>query len=94
MVLAFSDNALFGDLIINKAAKISEVIHKTYVDVYEGGTEAAAVTEVGMVATMVRPPLEPKNVFHMIVDHPFFFVIRDDSSGDNLFMGAIENPGK
>jgi serine protease inhibitor len=68
---------------------ISDVVHKTYVDVNEEGTEAAAVTSVEMRLTSVSEPEKP---FEMIVDHPFFFAIRDNETGLVLFMGSIVNP--
>jgi len=74
---------------INKKGKlyISEVKHKTFVDVNEEGTEAAAVTSVGMMLTSVQPA-----GFVMRVDRPFLFVIRDHRSGTILFMGKIVEP--
>lgn len=62
---------------------ISAVLHKTFVEVNEEGTEAAAVTavleEIGMTPTF-------------IVDRPFFCAIRDDKTGLILFMGYVVNP--
>lgn len=68
---------------------ISYVKHKTYVDVYEEGTEAAAVTAIGIAMSVAPSPEEP---FYMEVNKPFFFVIRDNTSGANLFMGYITDP--
>jgi serpin B len=70
---------------------ISAVIHKAYVDVNEQGTEAAAATAVVMMGAMaaMRPP-PPPPVFR--ADHPFVFLIRDNTSGGILFMGRVENP--
>lgn len=70
-------------------AYINKVKHKTYVEVNEEGTEAAAVTSVEMRATSVQ--IEPPP-FRMIVDRPFFCAIRDNKSGTILFMGAIVEP--
>jgi len=69
---------------------ISKVTHKTFVDVNEEGTEAAAVTVVQMDMTDSEP-LPPKT-FTMIVDHPFFFAIVDKKTGTILFMGSIVEP--
>lgn len=65
---------------------IGEVKHKTFVEVNEEGTEAAAVTSGGMQLTSFVPP------FSMVVDRPFFCAIRDDQTGTILFMGAIVEP--
>ena len=68
---------------------ISNVKHKTFAEVNEEGTEAAAVTSVEMRATSA---MRPRNTFRMIVDRPFFCAIADNKSGTLLFMGAINNP--
>jgi serpin B len=68
---------------------ISTVKHKTFVEVNEEGTEAAAVTSVGMGTTSIR---EQPERFNMVVDRPFFVAIRDNSTGTVLFMGTIVQP--
>jgi serine protease inhibitor len=83
---AFSDKADFSAM--GKNFKISEVKHKTFVEVNEEGTEAAAATSVGIV-TLSAPVNEP---FRMIVDRPFFCAIRDNRTGSLLFMGSIVEP--
>jgi serpin B len=62
---------------------ISLVKQKTFVDVNEEGTEAGAVTNVGISVTSlpVRRPF--------VVDRPFVFVLRERLSGTILFMGKI-----
>ena len=87
MGVAFQDSADLGGIGPNLA--ISEVKHKTYVDVNEEGTEAAAVTSVGVRATAV--PVKPVT-FYMEVNRPFFFAIRDNQSGEVLFLGVVQNP--
>ena len=67
---------------------ISEVKHKAFAEVNEEGTVAAAVTSVGMTLTS----LPPQN-FVMKVDRPFFFAIRDNATGNVMFMGSVVNPG-
>jgi serpin B len=69
--------------------EISEVVHKTFVQVDEEGTEAAAVTEVGMKQTVVFPP---ETISIMRIDRPFIFAIREHQSGTILFIGKIVNP--
>lgn len=63
---------------------ISEAKHKTFIRVDEKGTEAAAVTSVGMMPTSMPQP--------MIVNRPFVFIIHERESGTNLFMGKVMNP--
>lgn len=69
-------------------AWISSVIHKTYLEVDEEGTEAAAVTTV-MMAGSAAPEMDPPEPFTMRVDRPFFCAIIERNSGAMLFMGAI-----
>jgi serine protease inhibitor len=68
---------------------IDHVQHKTFVEVNESGTEAAAVTSIGVVATSAQIPTQP---FEMVLDRPFFCAIRDNETGTILFMGQIQNP--
>jgi len=90
MVQAFSsETADFSGMRKEKDLFISDVIHKTYIDVNEKGTEAAAVTAVIMVKTMIA---EPKKTFLMEINKPFFFAITDTQSGEILFMGIVNNP--
>ncbi|WP_445630045.1 serpin family protein [Nostoc sp. DSM 114167] len=84
---AFSNKANFSGM--GKNFAISQVKHKTFVEVNEEGTEAAAATSVGIVATSARQEPEP---FRMIVDRPFFCAIRDNQTGNILFVGSIIEP--
>ena len=73
--------------ILGKNLYIGEVLHKTFVEINEEGTEAAAVTSVGVRATSVPPPPIP-----FTADRPFFFAIRDDQTETVLFMGVVVDP--
>ena len=88
MGIAFQDRANFTGM-TSTPVNIDEVKHKTFVEVNEEGTEAAAVTSVGIRATSARPVDEP---FNMVVDRPFFVAIRDNQTGTLLFMGSIVEP--
>ncbi|MCK4921150.1 MAG: serpin family protein [Bacteroidales bacterium] len=67
---------------------ISRVIHKTFIDVNEEGTEAAAVTVVEMNLTSVGDGSIAINI-----DRPFIYVIREKTSGALVFMGKVGRPG-
>ena len=69
---------------------INQVRHKTFIDVTEEGTEAAAATSIGIMPTSIMIPEEEP--FTMEVDRPFFAAIRDRHTGSLLFMGAIADP--
>ena len=68
---------------------ISAVKHKTFIEVNEEGTEAAATTAVVMTRTSIPRPVSP---FQMVVNRPFFCVIRDNRTGMILFMGSMVEP--
>ena len=68
---------------------ISSVVQSTYWKVDEEGSEASAVTQIGVRATAIARPVEP---FQMIVDRPFFCAIEDRRNGALLFVGAIYDP--
>jgi serpin B len=68
---------------------IDQVLHKTFLEVDEKGTEAAAVTSARMTVTSTYPPKEP---VIMRIDHPFLFAIRERQTGNVLFIGKIGNP--
>lgn len=78
---AMSGNAL------ETGVHIAEVKQKTYVDVAEQGTVAAAVTGV-IMETASAPAL----TFDLVVDRPFFFAIHDARTDSILFLGAVNDP--
>lgn len=67
---------------------ISEVIHKTYITVDEDGTEAAAVTSIGIFTTSMPQYID------FNVNKPFLFFIREKSTGIILFMAKVGNVNK
>jgi serpin B len=69
---------------------IQDVQHKTYVELDEKGTRAAAVTsvEIGVAMAQINEPAP----FEMVVNHPFFCAIAEQQSGALLFAGIVTNP--
>lgn len=86
---AFSANADFSAMSDEKLY-LSEVKQKSFVEVNEEGTEAAAVTTGTFHALAMMQPEKP---FEMILDHPFFFVISEATTHSILFMGVVCDPG-
>ena len=87
---AFDDRADFSEIaepIGGNKIFISEVLHKSWCEVNEEGTVAAAATSVRATLTSLPPPK-----FVMKVDRPFFFAIRENQTGAALFMGSVTNP--
>ncbi|HHE37131.1 MAG TPA: serpin family protein, partial [Candidatus Cloacimonetes bacterium] len=86
MANAFTSAADFSKMTKKQKLYISNVKHKTFVDVNEEGTEAAAVTVVEMKLTSVGPG------FFMKVNRPFVFAIKEKETNSIIFIGKIVNP--
>ena len=94
MPTAFGDGETAADFTgLNEApnafTRISEVLHKTFIDVSETGTKAAAVTAV-MMANGTAMEDEPKQV---VLDRPFLFMILDNQTNLPIFIGAVRDIG-
>jgi serpin B len=76
-----ADFSRMADLSNGGNLSISEVKQKTFVDVNEEGTEAAAATSVGIVVTSAPATIE--------VNRPFLFAIRERLSGTIFFVGQV-----
>lgn len=83
---AFSSAADFSGITTEADLQIASVQHKTFVQVDEKGTEAAAAT--GVDAQVVSAPV----VQTVNVDRPFVFVITDTATGAPLFLGRVADP--
>ena len=72
---------------------ISLVKHKATIDVSEKGAKASAATAISVVAKSARPRPRPDPYrTKFIADHPFIFLIKQDSTGNILFLGEVNNP--
>ncbi|KAA3629005.1 MAG: serpin family protein [Bacteroidetes bacterium] len=65
---------------------VSKVLHKSFLEINEQGTEAAAVTVVGVETTSVP------SIPYMILNRSFMLFIRDNVTNSILFMGQIQDP--
>lgn len=93
MPTAFTEGlADFSPMVTDENVRlyISNVIHKTYIELDENGTKAAAVTAVEMTAEseMIEEPREIKEV---ILDRPFVYAIVDTESGLPIFIGTVNS---
>ena len=66
---------------------ISQIRHKTFIDVDEAGTEAAAATAVEFGLRSAAPPAKAVHI-----DRPFLYLIADKASGAILFVGRVSDP--
>jgi serpin B len=90
MKRAFDRDTADFSAMADAAISVDEVKQKSFVEINEEGTEAAAVTGTRITALAIeRSSLEP---FEMVVDHPFLFVIADVQTHSILFMGTIFDP--
>jgi serpin B len=92
--LAFADDADFGGMTGGRAKlKIGQIVHRAVVEFTEDGVEAAGATAVGMTRTAALfMPEQARRDF--IVDHPFLFLIAEQTTGAVLFEGRIIDPTK
>lgn len=80
-------NSDFKDIMFSNLSKnpyISSVIHKSYIEVDELGTEAAAVTAISIRTTSLSPPKIYKK---FEANRPFTYIIRDNKNNETLFIG-------
>lgn len=89
MNVAFdSDKADFTRINANGGLYISRILHKTFIETNEEGSEAAAVTAVEIVVTSAGP-IQP---YTFNINRPFVYFIQEKSSGTILFIGTVMNP--
>ncbi|HVN48141.1 MAG TPA: serpin family protein [Bacteroidota bacterium] len=86
MGIAFGIHADFSRISADGGLAVSNVLHQTFVEVNEEGTEAAAVTVIGIKYTAVL------EMPAMNMNHSFIFAIRDHHTGTILFIGKVVNP--
>lgn len=82
--IAFSGGADFSNL-TEVPVQISFVLQKTFIDVNEVGTEAAAVTVVGIETTSAGGN-------SIVFNKPFLYVITNKETGAICFMGKVGMP--
>ena len=67
-----------------------DVIHKAFIEIDEKGGEAAAATAVGMRSTGNNHSKHKQlTTYNFTVDHPFIFMIIEQSTGAAIFMGRV-----
>jgi len=86
MPIPFSNGADFTRMSSKPDLKIDEVYHKAFIEVTEEGTEAAAATAVVIVRKSMPISVD------FFANRPFMFFIRENATGNILFMGRVNNP--
>ncbi|XP_058412578.1 serpin B3-like isoform X1 [Diceros bicornis minor] len=88
MVDAFSpQDANFLGMAESRGLMVTKIIHKSFVEVNEQGTKAAAATGTGVAGATSVPLYES---FHC--DHPFLFFIKHNNTNSILFLGRVSSP--
>ena len=86
-----SSQSDFTKITDDKKLYISSVVHKSFIDVNENGTEAAAVTSVTFSTTSIGPGDQIPKIY-FTVNKPFVFAITEKDTGAILFVGEVQNP--
>ncbi|KAJ1294556.1 hypothetical protein BS78_01G154200 [Paspalum vaginatum] len=90
--LPFSPEADLSELVDSPEGQnlsVSSIFHKSFVEVNEEGTEAAAASAATVVLRSLDMPMTPVD---FVADHPFLFLIQEDMTGVVLFVGHVVNP--
>lgn len=91
MQKAFQANIADFSKISDENLYISSVLHKSFINVNETGTEAAAVTSITFSTSNAGPGNEIQKIY-FTVDKPFVFAITEKDTDAILFMGEVQNP--
>ena len=89
MGIAFTNSANFANMYPTTSTAISRVIHKTWIQVSESGTQAAAATGIVVTPTDVEAGPPPVRA-----DHPFVYIITEKQTGMILFLGILNDPSQ
>ncbi|KAG6494697.1 serpin-ZXA-like [Zingiber officinale] len=88
----FSADADLSEMVdspFGRSLFVSSIFHKSFIEVNEEGTVAAAASAALGTITSMALPMNPLN---FEADHPFMFLIREDTTGVVLFTGHVLNP--
>uniref|UniRef100_A0A1Q3FH69 Putative serpin n=1 Tax=Culex tarsalis TaxID=7177 RepID=A0A1Q3FH69_CULTA len=83
----FTDKADFSELLEQpEQVKVSQVVHKAFIEVNEEGTEAAAATGMRIARMCYFETAQ------FVAEHPFYFALLDTNSNLLTFNGRVRNP--
>ncbi|MEM7134312.1 MAG: serpin family protein [Chloroflexota bacterium] len=84
---AFSEQANFNGISRENSLRLDDILHKATIVVDEIGTKATAAT-----GAVMSPTSAVSSDFHLTINRPFLFMIRDRMSGVILFIGRVVDP--
>jgi serpin B len=70
---------------------VSMVLQKTFAEINEEGTEAAAITIISMISSSMDTPTPRPEIKDFYVDRPFLYFIKERSTGTIIFIGEMRN---
>uniref|UniRef100_A0A8D8BRE8 Neuroserpin n=2 Tax=Culex pipiens TaxID=7175 RepID=A0A8D8BRE8_CULPI len=83
----FTDKADFSELLEQpEPVKVSQVVHKAFIEVNEEGTEAAAATGMRIARMCYFETAQ------FVAEHPFYFALLDTNTNLLTFNGRVRNP--
>lgn len=82
----FTDQANFSG-ITKQQVKLSDIVHKAFIEVNEKGTYATAASGVTGTLKGISEP-----IVHFHANHPFLYIIKDNTNDVILFMGRLRKP--
>ncbi|KAB1220399.1 Serpin-ZX [Morella rubra] len=91
LVLPFSSAGDLTEMVdspVGQNLYVSSIFHKSFIEVNEEGTEAAAASAAVIAVRGIRFPEK----IDFVADHPFLFLLREDMTGTVLFIGHVVNP--
>ena len=87
----FAEDSMDKILDAHEHVSISDIVHKTAIELNEYGTKASAITGVTMdMAAAVE--IEEPEIKYVVMDEPFIFLIIDEETQSILFEGIVNNP--
>ncbi|WJX34874.1 hypothetical protein P8452_22941 [Trifolium repens] len=92
VVLPFSGGGLtklVDSTVTGQNLYVSDIFHKSFIEVNEEGTEAAAATAA---TVLLRGIMSAPTRLDFVADRPFLFMIREDLTGTIIFVGQVLNP--
>ncbi|PRQ18677.1 putative Serpin family protein [Rosa chinensis] len=78
----------FTEMVEDMNLRLDKILHKSFIEVNEEGTEAAAVT----AALFYGRAMAPRIKMDFVADHPFLFRIREELTRTVMFIGHVLNP--
>ncbi|KAM2961241.1 hypothetical protein FF1_030839 [Malus domestica] len=91
LVLPFNGDRDLTEMLESGVVGKAKMIHKSFIEVDEDGTKAAAAS-VYYTLMCSAGPVERIEEIDFVADHPFLLLIREETTGTVMFIGHVLNP--